>query len=395
LEDERSPIAEADTGAAKAPLRRLEPSLPARWYFDPEQYRRELDAVWLRSWLYVCRAEEVARPRDFAVFDVADQSVLLLRDLHGTLRAFHNVCRHRGSLLCAGARGRFTGGAIVCPYHGWTYSLEGELRGARHQLPAPDLRREDYPLYRVAVAEWGGFVFVNPSGDDAPPLLPAFDDDGAEELSHWSLERLSVGHRSVRVAECNWKVFWENFLECFHCPGVHPELSALVPAYGRGLLSDADDPAWTPPADGREAPGLAPGAVTWSEDGRTALPHFPELRESDRRRGQTFAVCRPGFFAVGHVDYVRAVRVLPRGPERTELVAEWLYAPEVLERPDFDAREAARFGERVVEQDARICEVNQRGLHARAFEAGVLVPQEYAVLGFHEWLRARLGDTDR
>jgi Rieske 2Fe-2S family protein len=375
-------------------LPRLERTLPGVYYLDPEHYRRELDVFWFRRWLYACRAENVARARDYQVIEVGDQSILITRDLAGRLHAFHNTCRHRGSILCPEPQGRFVGASIVCPYHGWTYSLEGELLGARHQLPSADFRAEDHPLYRVAVDEWAGCVFVNLLGESAPPLREALGEIPAT-LASWPIEDLVVGHRITRVVECNWKIFWENFAECFHCPRVHPELCEIVPIYGRGLQNPAEDAGYVPP-EGAAAdaglPGLAPGAVTWSLDGQTDLPHFPDLTETERRRGQTFGILRPGVFLVAHVDYARIVRVLPRGPERIELSTEWLFPASVVASPDFDRERATALGALVVEQDARICELNQRGLHCRRHDTGVLVPQEYGVHEFQSWVRRELDE---
>jgi Rieske 2Fe-2S family protein len=375
--------------AERRVLTRIEAGLPSAWYHDAEQYRRELDAFWLRGWLYACRADELA-PRDYRVIEVGDQSLLLTRDLAGELRAFHNVCRHRGSELCSQAQGRFRGPTIVCPYHGWTYSLEGALLGMPHQLPGAGFRREDHSLYPVAVEAWAGFVFVNPIGAAAPPLAEALGSIPAD-LAGWPLGELRVGERTRTNVACNWKVFWENFSECFHCPGVHPELSRLVPAYRKGLLDEADDPD-AAPADAAR-PGLAAGALTWTLDGQTRLPHFPGLSPEQRGAGQTFGVMAPGFFVVAHVDYARAVRVLARGPEQTQLQVEWLFDPEVLARPDFDLEHATALGRLVVEQDASICERNQRGLRSRRHAQGVVVPQEYGVFAFHEWLRRGLGEA--
>jgi Rieske 2Fe-2S family protein len=368
-----------------------ERTLPSRWYHDADHHRRELEAIWYRNWLCVGRAEEIARPRDFLVVEVGDQSIVVARDLEGRLRAFHNTCRHRGSLLCAERRGRFRGDSVVCPYHGWTYALSGELLGARHQLPSPEFRKEDHSLYRVAVAEWAGCLFVNLLGDEAPPLAAALG-ELPQRFANWHVEDLRSGQRTVVPLACNWKIFWENFSECFHCPGVHPELSRLVPAYGRGLLDESDDPeAGEPEGDPSARPRLAPGAVTWTLDGTSRLPALPGLTGDERRRGQSFAVLLPTMFLIAHVDYVRSVRVLPRGPEATELVVEWLFPPGVLERPDFDLEHAVALGRLVVEQDGRICELNQKGLHCMRHDSGVLVPQEYGVRELQDWVRRALG----
>jgi len=381
--------------AAESPspvLLRVEPTLPSHYYFDPEHYRRELEAFWFRHWLYACRSETLARPRDFLVLEVGDQSLLLTRAREGGLHAFHNTCRHRGALLCPGSRGRLPGDSIICPYHGWTYALDGRLLGARHQLPTSDFRKQDYALHPVAVEEWAGSVFVNLAGEQAPPLREALG-SLPDELGRWPLAQLRVGHRADREVACNWKVFWENFSECFHCPGVHPELCELVPIYARGLQSAGDDPSHVERAEAAP-PALAPGALTWSLDGQPVGVLFSGLDEPERHAGQTFGVLQPGAFLVAHVDHARIVRVLPRGPERTLLSVEWLFPAETLASPDFDLERATAFAARVVEQDASICELHQRGLHSRRFDTGVLVPQEYGVHAFQSWIRRGLGELD-
>jgi Rieske 2Fe-2S family protein len=195
----------------------------------------------------------------------------------------------------------------------------------------------------------------------------------------------------VRV-QCNWKIFWENYHECLHCPSTHPELVRIVPTYGRGLLSereligDAVPEADAPPQE----PPLAEGAVTWTLDGQSRLPTLPGLSEEEKARGQTYWTLEPSFFIVGHRDYARCARVLPLGTEQTELQMEWLFLPSVLEREDFDLDHATALGRRVVEQDARACELNQRGLRALPHEHGVLVKQEYWVQRFQQWVRERL-----
>jgi Rieske 2Fe-2S family protein len=375
-------------------LERVEESLPRHFYVDPAHYRRELAAIWYASWIYGCRVEQVARSRDFQRVEVGDQSVIVTRDDEGRLRAYHNTCRHRGSVLCSEPAGRFRGPAIVCPYHQWTYSLDGELRATPRRLDSPDFRFEDYPLYRVAVAEWGGHVFIH-LGSSPPPLESALG-QAPQRLASWRLEDLRVGHRSSRIVECNWKIFWENFSECLHCPVWHPELSRLVPIYGKGLVSELELPdsehTSVFDSDGPEAP-LAPGAVTWSLDGQTSLPPLPGLSEAERSAGQTFGTVEPSFFVIAHSDYVRSARILPLGTEQTEISMEWLFPAEVLARDDFDVERVTELGKRVVEQDARACELNQQGLRALPHEHGVLVKQEYWVRHFQLWVQARLDEA--
>jgi len=238
---------------------------------------------------------------------------------------------------------------------------------------------------------WRGFVFIN-LADDAGGSAEASFDRASGSLANWPLETLVAGQRLSKVMNCNWKIFWENFNECLHCPGVHKDLSRLVPIYGRGLMSRHDDPEWVRHAD-NDAPefsgGLRAGAETWSRDGHVHGPVFSGLTPAERAAGQTYATALPSMFIVGHVDYVRTVRLVPLGPEQTELTAEWLFPAEALAAPEADIDNIVAFGRQVLEEDAAICEVNQKGLRSARHQAGVLMPEEYDLHRFHEWVRGR------
>ena len=214
------------------------------------------------------------------------------------------------------------------------------------------------------------------------------------EFDHWPLEDLVVGHRLTKRVACNWKVFWENYNECLHCPSVHPALSSLVPIYRRGIMEARDDPAWRSHA-GSEDPlyrgGLRAGAHTWTVDGGSLGHEFPALTAEQRRLGYHNMTSLPSPYLVLHVDHVRSSRLLPLGPEETELSIEWLFPRETLADPAVDIMRACAFSAGVMAEDAAICEVTQRGLHAAAHVSGMLMPEEYDVWRFQQWVRAALG----
>jgi Rieske 2Fe-2S family protein len=370
-------------------LDRTAASLPSRWYHDPAQYARELEAIWYRDWVCVGRLEDLPAAGDWFVAAIGDESVIVTRDRDERPQAFHNTCRHRGSQLCEASRGRFAGGRIVCPYHAWSYALTGELVGTpKMDLPA-DFRREDHTLYRVAVETWGGFLFVNL--DEQPSqALAEFLGEEARHVERWPLADLVSVRREVTSLACNWKVFWENYSECYHCPAIHPELCRVMPLYREGLLSYADSRTPAPGGAGDLRPRVAPGLATWTLDGRSTLPLIEGPSAEDREPGVVFASFAASFFIVAHPDYVRSVRVLPKGPERVELTVDWLLPPGVAEAHPEELERLCALGRLVVAQDGRVCEVNQRGLKSRRHREGVLMPQEHGVKEFHDWLRARL-----
>ncbi len=371
-------------------LDRTTPTLPSAWYFDPAQYARELEAIWYRDWVCIGRSEDLPEAGDYLLAGVGEESLVVTRDRGGAPRAFHNTCRHRGSQLCSAPRGRFAGGRIVCPYHAWSYALSGELLATPKMDLPRDFRREDYGLYAAHLDSWGGFLFVNL--DERPACsLADFLGEEAGNVRRWPLADLVSVRREVSTLDCNWKVFWENYSECYHCPGVHPELCRVMPLYREGLLSYEDSATPLPAQDAHDPrPRVAPGYATWTLDGQSKLPLIEGPDAADRALGVVFASFTASLFIVAHPDYVRSVRILPKGPERVELTVDWLLPPGVAEQYPEELERMCELGRLVVAQDGRVCEINQRGLRSRRHRQGILMPQEQALVEFHEWLKTRL-----
>ena len=373
-------------------LSRAMPALPASWYLDPAHHAREMSQIWTRNWVYLCRADTLEGPKAFRTFTVADQPILLLRDADNMLRGFFNTCRHRGSILCQEASGTLNKPLITCPYHQWAYDLTGRLRATGPMRPVDGFDRADHPLLPVSVAEWGGFVFVN-----LDPDAEAFETlYGAETayVGNWPLKDLKVGHRYSKRMACNWKIFWENYNECLHCPNIHPELSALVPIYGRAIMARRDDPEWAHTASetvSHISGGLREGASSWSMDG-SSQGRLPGLTGDDLDTGQRYVTVMPSVFIAHHADYVRSVQITPISATETQITAEWLFHPDMMSQPGFDMGKIVDFGILVMDQDAGASEINQAGLRSQAFEHGVLMQEEYEVFLFQDWIRGQLDE---
>jgi Rieske 2Fe-2S family protein len=367
------------------------PALPASYYYDPAHYQRELIRIWYRNWIYVCRSSAITEPRSFRTLELGDQSILVVRGDDRIVRAFHNTCRHRGAALCRTPEGRFPAAGIVCPYHSWRYNLRGELVQTSSLTVGEGFELEDFPLYGLPVTEWNGFVFAALT-PNPPPFAASFDLP-LNRLDAWQLSELVVGHTLSKTIRCNWKVFWENYNECLHCPGVHPRLAQLVPLFGRALLERRDDPRWQDHAsedDPKYAGGLRLGAESWTMDGKPVGVPFPSVSPEDRKAGHVYMTSVPSVFIVAHLDYVRVVRLRPLGPELTHMSIEFLFLPETLTDPRRNLMSAVEFTDIVMSEDAGICELNQRGLHALPHTQGVLMPEEYALRQFHDWVRSEL-----
>ncbi len=373
-------------------LKQSVPTLPSSWYFDPQQYQHELDRIFHRNWIYLCHQSTFTAPRCYRSFNIGNQGILLVRDENNEIRGYHNTCRHRGSQLCTEPEGRFASRLIQCPYHQWAYSLDGRLMATSSHSQAPDFKREDYPLFPVLVKVWRGSVFVSLS-DDPPDLFEGFSRE-SDRTENWPMDQLVVGHRWEKRMQCNWKVFWENFNECLHCPNIHPELCEIVPIFGRRISQPRDHPDWKANRDNPDPKykgGLRAGAKTWSFTGAALDRTISGLTEEEVERGQSYFVCLPSVYIAAHVDYMRTVRILPLGPEQTELSVEWLFEAETLEQAKSDIKNITEFGKLVMMQDTEASELNQRGLRSNRFERGVLMPEEHYVKGFHDWVRNQRG----
>ena len=366
-------------------------TLPFSWYMDPAHHAQELERIWYRDWIYAGRASLWLREGDYRVFTIGTRRVVVLRDSQGSLQAFLDSCRHRGSALCTAEAGRFATGRITCPYHQWSYGLDGALISTPRRPELAGFDPADHGLQRVALACWGGFVFLNLDPAAGHSLDAAFAVEMAG-VSSWPLASLRSAHRESHVRAFNWKVFWDNYLECVHCPGVHPQLCDLIPVYGTGQLR-LDDAAGVQGSAADVEPRLREGARSWTPDGQCRLPEFADLDPHAIAPGMRFATFVPSVFMVAHRDYVRTVSVRPIDVAHTEVSIEWLVHPDA-DPAAIDMAHLTDVGRTVVLEDARVSEFAQRGMAARPDGAGVLMPQEYDVRAFQQWVAARMrGDA--
>ncbi|MBL9051187.1 MAG: aromatic ring-hydroxylating dioxygenase subunit alpha [Tabrizicola sp.] len=359
--------------------------LPRAAYLDRDWYDREMATIFSRQWVMVGRAADFPAGKMRRVL-VGAAPVIVVRDAEGALAAWHNSCPHRGSELCREAE-EPVGKLIRCPYHAFSFAAsDGRLVSTAHAVPTEDFDKSAHGLKPVATRQWNGFLFLCLSADPGP----LWADVGLQTLDNWPMESLVTGHQWETEIACNWKAFWENYSECLHCPGIHPELCDMVPIYGRGIMGPSEALGWTP--DDPARPNLRQGAQTWTPDGAACGPVFPGLTETERQAGYNFVTLWPSAYIVAHVDYVRSVRIVPDGPEKTRLIAEWHFPAETLAQPGFDAAKVAAFAKIVIEQDGAASEMNQRGMRSPAFTAARLMPEEYEIHRFHQWILAQMED---
>lgn len=364
------------------------PTLPRDAYLSPGWFGQEMRTVFSRQWVMAGRLADLPAGTLRAV-TVGDTPVLLARQPDGTLSAFHNSCRHRGSELCAAGQDRRLGRLITCPYHAWSFAAaDGRLVSTAHAIPTADFQKADHALLPVQSRIWNGFIFLNLSASPGD----IWADVPLATLDNWPMDALQTGHRWEKTIACNWKAFWENYSECLHCPGIHPELCDMVPIYGRGIMGRTEALDWTPeqPATGAN---LKPGAESWTMTGAPCGPVFAGLTPAERQAGYTFVTLWPSAYVVAHVDYVRSVRIEPLTATTTRLVAEWHFPAETLAQPGFDPAEVAAFAKIVMQQDGAASEMNQRGIASPAFTRGTLMPEEYEIHRFHQWVLTQMEAT--
>jgi len=362
-------------------MQRTHPGLPARDYFDEVVWRREQETVFTNGWFCIGRSEELTAPGDYLAREVAGERVLAIRGKDGEVRAFYNVCRHRGSVLCEDERGN-TKGAVVCPYHNWAYDLEGKLVGTPNVREDDDFDRADHPLRRIATREWAGFVFVC-QAEEPRPLEEQFATMPDEPLSYerYGLDQLRVAHRIVYEVEANWKILHDNFNECLHCPGVHPELVALVPMFRKGMVYDAER------ADSGAT--LEEGITTFTMSGSTDLPTLPGITALDCRTYWGYGIfpnMLMNLTPTGAMSYT----LYPRSPTHTTIVSEYLFRPETIAEPGFDCADMVELLDLVSVQDWAVCERAQRGVVSKGFVQGVYPPLDGGLYRFAtDYLAAR------
>jgi Rieske 2Fe-2S family protein len=364
----------------------LQAALPREMYVDQQTWLDERETALFGQWFCVGRTDDLglgSSERAVAV-DVAGESILLTRDEEGSLHGAYNVCRHRGSQVLPVSEGGRASAcdakALRCPYHSWTYRLDGRLLRAPHtNLDGLDL--EQLRLDRVAVGTWGGFVFVHLSPDRAAPLAGAVA-RAESALANYGLDTLVTGATMSYEVAANYKVLLENYNECYHCGPVHPELCRLVPAFagGGGGLD------WADGVPHRE------GAWTFTTSGTTTRAPLPGLTESERTRHKGDVVY-PNLMLSASADHVAAFVLLPRATDRTDVVCTLLFDAGEAAAPGFDPSDAAELWDLVNRQDWAVCESVQRGMSSRSYRHGWFAPMEDDSLDIRRWLLPLLEAT--
>ncbi len=359
-------------------------TLDRECFVSHEVYALEHERIFFRSWLLAGHVSQLEKPGDYFLYELENESVIVLRDQADTVRAFHNHCRHRGSRLCREAHGSIGGNALVCPYHAWSYSLDGKLRNVPAMSDVAGFDAGDYPLHSVALHEWEGFIFLNFAKQPQPFELALPGLGG--RFRQWQSAELRAADRRVYDVDANWKMFVHNFSECYHCPLAHPQLNKLTPF--RNSENDLDEgsvlggPMWM---SNRE------GSMTIGGE-RCAAP-FAGLSDEERARVYYYTLF-PGAFLSFHPDYVMVHRLIPLAIDKSRIVCEWYFHPQAMAQPGFDPSPAVEFWDMTNRQDWDLCVNAFRGVISRAWQAGPYSDLESQLAAFdRQYLKAMRDDA--
>jgi len=372
----------------------LQKSLPSVYYHSEEIFAREKERIFEREWFCTAREEQVARPGDYLVLNVAGESVLVVRDKNGEVKAHYNVCRHRGARLQPAPgedangdiklSGRVLGAnGIRCAYHQWTYGLDGRLLNAPHTKEGDGFCKADFSLHPVGVEIWGGFIFLNLSPGDRSQqgrTLKMQFSEAIERVKRYPLSDLRIAKRLTYEVQANWKVVMENYNECYHCGPVHPELCDVVPTFRQAGGASLE---WERGVPHKE------GAVTFTWTGKTNRAAFPGLNEDEKVRHKGELIY-PNLMLSLACDHVAAFTLWPLAPGCTTVLCDFLFHADEMKKEDFDSRDAVDFWDLVNRQDWEICKRVQQGSGSRMHEFGYYAPMEDLSLDIRRYVLERL-----
>ena len=356
-------------------------SLPQKYFVSPDIFTKEQAEIFSKEWLLVGHQSQIPDAGDYIVQRVNHESLFVIRDRGAKIHGFFNVCRHRGSRLIEDNCGNRA--AIQCPYHAWIYGLDGRLIGAPHMDEVPGFEKADYPLHEVNLGIWEGFIFVNlrdASAERSDYSLEHWFAPLSGKFSHWNMSILQPAKRIEYDVRANWKLMFENYSECYHCPGVHPQLQKVSP------YDSAKN-------DLREGPFLGgfmkinPGkSLTMSGNACAAF-----VGKIENLQQVFYYSIFPNMLLSLHPEYVMVHQLWPQSPERTLIVCDWFFHPEAFKRSNFNPEDAVEFWDMVNRQDWHVCELSQQGISSRAYEPGPYSARESIPAAWDEYYLRQMG----
>ena len=353
-------------------------TLRQEFYASPSHFEEERERIFSKSWLYAGHVSQVPREGDYFLVTLDGESLIVTRDREDRIRAFYNVCRHRGTRMCTENSGRFSGG-IQCPYHAWTFGLNGELKAAPNMNEVEGFERADYPLHPAALAVFEGLVFINLAS--APEPFENVFSALSGKFERWGIGDLRSVHQTVYDIDANWKLFFQNYSECYHCPAVHQVLNKLTPY--RNTINDLEEG----PFLGGPMKMAAGRGSSMTMSGRVCGTPLGEVAGDDLGMVYYYTIF-PSLFLSLHPDYVLIHRAVPTAVDHTQIYCDWYFHPDAIDAPGFDPSEAIEFWDMTNRQDWNLCLNAHKGISSRAYTPGPYSELESQLAAFdREYLR--------
>jgi Rieske 2Fe-2S family protein len=352
--------------------------LAGRYYTSQDIYETESRNIFFRHWLYAGRASSLTGPGSYFLCDIESEGVIVLKDSEGEIRAHHNMCRHRGTRLLTEPKGQLSK-SIQCMYHAWTYALDGTLIGAPFMDEVKSFCADDYPLKSVAVATWEGCIFIS-LADHPEPFERAFA-PLIDKFGSWTMAELEIAHSISYHVPANWKLIFQNYSECSHCPTLHPVLNELTP-----FRNSSNDFEEGPFLGGPMRMSIEGGSMTMS--GQTCAPSLGDLNGEALNCVQYYTVY-PNMLLSLHPDYVLIHRIERLALDASQVTCNWLFHPEAMAADGFDASGAVEFWSMTNQQDWEVSSLSQRGISSRAYTPGPYSELESMIAAWdREYLRS-------
>ncbi len=352
-------------------------TLPQKYYISNEVFEQEQKNIFKSGWMCVGHQSRILNAGEYFLANILGESIIVLRDKQNNIRAFYNVCRHRGTRICEESEGQFKG-SIQCSYHAWTYGLDGTLIGAPFMKELEGFRWEDFPLRAAPIHIWEGFIFINLSMD-SPESFDEMYEPVLNRLQRWNVGGLKAHTRHVYEAAANWKYIFQNFNECYHCPTIHPMLNKYT-----NYTSAENDLVEGPILGGFMN---ITGGDSMTISGRMCGLPLGDLTTGIEKRGFYYTLM-PNLLINIHPDYLMYHMLLPVAPGHTTIVSEWLFNAESFDKPDFHPEDAVDFWHETNLQDWKVCELSQQGVSSQGYAPGWYSPRESLLAAFdREYLR--------
>ena len=347
-------------------------SLPQKYYMEDAIFKMEIKNIFEKKWLCCGRSNDILKPGQYQLVNIGDESIIILRDDQLNLQGFYNICRHRGTRLCKKEKGKFSK-TIQCPYHGWTYNLQGNLCGAPNMDAVKEFEKNDYPLHQVYVKEWEGFYFINLT--DTPEDFEMAFSPILNYFSQWDILDLKTIDTKTYYVNCNWKLIIQNYSECYHCPIIHSSLAEITP-YTGGKNNMVSGPFL--------GGYMEMKFESITTNGKLSGPKIGNLSKENLSRVYYYTLF-PNMLLSLHPDYIMYHTIYPISPEKCQISCSWLFSNKVENNLNYNPHNAINFWNKTNLEDWEICEKSQLGIKSKKYKPGPYSGQESLLAAYDEY----------